>query len=108
MRRHKGSIVSAIALGTGLIAAMSPAQALAAIPEGFFETHRVEAIEMEGEHSAAITTDESLWVWGANEVGQLGDGTSQDRLAPIKIMDNVVDVSLGYYDTAAVTEDGSL
>lgn len=108
MRRSKGSIVSAIALGTCLLVGMLPAQALAVIPEGFFETHHVETIEMEGEHSAAITSDGSLWVWGASEAGQLGDGTTQDRLTPIKVMDNVVDVELGELHYTAITEDGSL
>ena len=59
-------------------------------------------------HSAAITKDGSLYIWGCNSYGQLGDGTTTDRYTPIKIMDNVASVSLGDYHSAAVTKDGSL
>ena len=59
-------------------------------------------------HSAAITKDGSLYMWGCNYTGQLGDGTTTDRYTPVKIMDNVASVSLGNYHSAAITKDGSL
>ena len=59
-------------------------------------------------HSAAITTDGSLYVWGANLNGCLGTGSSGNKYSPVKIMENVVDVSLGWYHSAAITSDGSL
>lgn len=43
----------------------------------------------------AIKTDGSLWAWGDNQAGQLGDGTIDDRESPVKIMDNVRSVSAG-------------
>ena len=60
-------------------------------------------------HSATITKDGSLYMWGENNYGQLGDGsTHTDRYTPIKIMDNVASVSLGNSYSAAITKDGSL
>lgn len=59
-------------------------------------------------HSAAIKTDGSLWMWGANGYGQLGDGTNEDKATPVKIMDGVASVSLGAETTAAIKKDGSL
>lgn len=59
-------------------------------------------------HSAAITTDGSLYMWGDNTSGKLGNGTSDDSNVPIKIMDNVTSVSLGDSHSAAITTDGSL
>jgi hypothetical protein len=38
----------------------------------------------------AVKTDGSLWAWGYNGYGQIGDGTKEDRLSPIKIMDGVM------------------
>ena len=59
---------------------------------------------------AAITTDGNLYMWGRNPNGQLGDGTTEDKYLPTKIMSNVVEVSLnGHgYSSAAITSDGSL
>ena len=61
-----------------------------------------------GSHSAAVTKDGDLYMWGLNYNGQLGDGTTTDRYTPVKIMDNVALVSLGGSHSAAITKDGSL
>jgi hypothetical protein len=45
----------------------------------------------------AVKIDGTLWGWGSNASGELGDGTTSSRSAPQKIMDNVVTVALGYY-----------
>ena len=58
--------------------------------------------------TAAIKTDGSLWMWGDNRLGQLGNGTLTDSAVPIKVMDDVVAVSTGGWMTAAVKSDGSL
>ena len=68
----------------------------------------VKYVALGSGHSAAITKDGSLYMWGRNDDGQLGDGTTTDRYTPIKIMENVAAVSLGYYHSAAITKDGSL
>jgi len=36
-------------------------------------------------HSAAIKTDGTLWMWGENSVGQLGDNTRTNRSSPTQI-----------------------
>jgi len=76
-------------------------------------------------YTMAIKNDGSLWAWGGNSLGQLGDGTTDNRQTPIKIMDDVVQVSAsaiyGYeyvygggstaprcYYTMAIKNDGSL
>ena len=47
-------------------------------------------------------------MWGNNYYGELGDGTTEDRHTPVKVMDNVVSVSLGGDRSGAITKDGSL
>ncbi len=62
------------------------------------------------QHTAAIRNDGSLWAWGYNGQGQLGDGTTTNKNYPVKVgsATNWVQVSGGYYHTAAVRSDGTL
>jgi len=59
-------------------------------------------------YNMALKTDGSLWAWGNNSFGQLGDGTTVKRLKPVKIMDNVAQFITGDIHTIAVKTDGSL
>jgi len=36
-------------------------------------------------HSIALKVDGSLWTWGRNEFGQLGDNTITNRLSPVPV-----------------------
>ena len=56
----------------------------------------------------AIQADGSLWGWGSNSSGQLGDGTTENRHTPIWIMDNVIAVYAGSAHTFAIRSDNSL
>ena len=40
-----------------------------------------------GQASFVIKEDNSLWAWGSNVRGGLGDGTTEDREAPVQILD---------------------
>jgi alpha-tubulin suppressor-like RCC1 family protein len=57
------------------------------------------------EHTAAIKTDGTLWTWGANREGQLGNATLTDRSTPVTTFaggTNWKQVSSGTSHTAAV------
>lgn len=58
--------------------------------------------------SFRIEPDGILWAWGGNDSGQLGDGTTQERYAHQRIMENVTAVSAGPLHTLAVTNDNIL
>lgn len=36
-------------------------------------------------HSLALRSGGSVWVWGYNDAGQLGDGSNTSRLAPVVV-----------------------
>ncbi|MBX9243501.1 hypothetical protein ICW40_01610 [Actinotalea ferrariae] len=61
-------------------------------------------------HSAAVREDGTLWTWGDNMWGQLGDGTLVDRPAPVQVGTdaNWVAVAAGASHTLALKRDGSL
>ncbi len=59
-------------------------------------------------HSAVVKTDGSLWMWGYNSSGQLGDGTTIYKSSPVKVLDGVKSVSLSGDYSAAIKTDGSL
>lgn len=62
-----------------------------------------------GGRTVAIKEDGSLWAWGKNFHGQLGDGTRTNRYIPIKIISNgVIAVACGPIHTLAIKTDGSL
>ena len=45
----------------------------------------VKVVSTGGDFTAAIRTDGSLWAWGYNEYGELGDGTRTRRFSPVQI-----------------------
>jgi len=74
------------------------------------KTTDYQVISAGNHHSLAVKSDGSLWAWGKNHFGQLGDGTTSERHSPVKIgSDNDwVMVSAGGFHSLAVKSDGSL
>jgi alpha-tubulin suppressor-like RCC1 family protein len=64
-----------------------------------------------GFHTVAIKTDGTLWVWGDNYHGQLGDNTTTNRSTPVTTFlggTNWKQVSAGSDHCAAIKTDGTL
>jgi alpha-tubulin suppressor-like RCC1 family protein len=47
----------------------------------------VATITAGADHACAFLLDGTLWCWGQNESGQLGDGTTINRLSPVRVVD---------------------
>jgi alpha-tubulin suppressor-like RCC1 family protein len=63
-----------------------------------------------GAHSMALKSDGTVWTWGHNANGQLGDGTSISfRTSPIQVpgLNGVTKISAGRYHCLALKSNGT-
>jgi alpha-tubulin suppressor-like RCC1 family protein len=61
-----------------------------------------------GGHTLALKADGSVWAWGLNSVGQLGDGTTISHPTPVRVsgLTNVTGIAAGGSHSVARTSDG--
>jgi alpha-tubulin suppressor-like RCC1 family protein len=62
-------------------------------------------------HTVAIKTDGTLWSWGLNQNGSVGDGSSTQRSSPVQTSsggNNWKQASAGQAATVAIKTDGTL
>lgn len=60
------------------------------------------------DHSLALKTDGTLWAWGSNNEGQLGDGTTVKKSSPVQVGTGYAAISAGGYHSLALKTDGTL
>jgi alpha-tubulin suppressor-like RCC1 family protein len=59
--------------------------------------------------SCALLEGDTISCWGLNSYGQLGDGTTVDRLAPMPVpLPNIAAVSAGFWHTCALVGGGGV
>lgn len=61
-------------------------------------------------HSIALKDNGTVWTWGWNGMGQLGDNTLIDKLTPIQVpgLDSVIEISAGTHHCMARRSDSSI
>ena len=90
-------------LGDGTTANSTTPVAVAGLSSG------VIAIAAGGGHTCALTSSGGATCWGWNASGELGDGTTTDRLTPVAVVglsSGVTAIATGAYHTCALTRDG--
>ena len=70
----------------------------------------VVAIAAGGYHSLALKSDGTVWAWGSNGDGQLGDGTGIDRNLPVQVtgLSQIVAIAAGSLHSLALRSDGTV
>jgi alpha-tubulin suppressor-like RCC1 family protein len=70
----------------------------------------VTAIAGGGYHTIALKSDGTVWAWGLNSVGQLGDGTMINRTIPVQVsgLTGVTAIAGGLFHTIALKNDGTV
>jgi alpha-tubulin suppressor-like RCC1 family protein len=61
-------------------------------------------------HALAVKSDGTVWAWGDNEAGQIGDGTLADRPVPVEVagLTGVTQVAAGLQSSVALRSDGTV
>ncbi len=82
--------------------------------QGFLQN--ITSIAANGRHSLAIDGAGTVWAWGRNAEGQLGDGTTTERLTPVQVKSSdgilpftgVRKILTGMDHTIALKNDGTV
>jgi len=73
------------------------------------ELHAAE-LALGREHACARTAEGDVVCWGANDAGQLGDGTTIGRTSPVRVsgLDEVIEIAAGDRHTCARRRDATV
>ena len=70
----------------------------------------ISAIAAGYSHTLALKSDGTVWAWGNNGRGQLGDGTTVQQLTPVPVSDlnDVIAIAAGDNHSSALKSDGTV
>ncbi|MGE5701295.1 MAG: cadherin-like beta sandwich domain-containing protein, partial [Clostridia bacterium] len=95
--------------------ALSLAVAATVLPSSIAGAATIEDIESPhiragSDHSIARKWDGTVWTWGSNVEGQLGNGTTTSSNSPVKVegLSNILKVAAGSKHSMALKDDGSV
>ena len=73
-------------------------------------SREIVAISAGDEHALALANDGTVWSWGKNTYGQLGNGTTTTTLRPIQVesLSGIIAISAGEAHSLALCEDGTV
>ena len=79
------------------------------------ELKDITAISAGLDYTVALKDDGTVWAWGCNGDGQLGDGTTTNRAYPVQVksnastyLENITMISAGSDHTVALKDDGTV
>lgn len=93
-----------------LVLTVPTAEPLVQASTALVRTSKWASVSAGGRHACALDPEGTAWCWGDNVHGQLGDGTTTDRTAPVPVAgDRSFDrIEAGAGHTCGVTRGGDL
>src|SRR5207245_7369310 len=63
-----------------------------------------------GRHSLALKSDGTVWAWGLNIAGELGNGTNTNSNTPVQVsgLSGVTAIAVGFLHSLALKSDGTV
>lgn len=97
-------------LGTNTTATCAQTTPCSLTPTQVSGVSGITAIAAGQDHSLALKTDGTVWAWGLNSSGQLGNGSTKNSATPVQVtgLTGVVAIAAGGYHSLAVKSDGTL
>jgi len=79
------------------------------IPDSVIGLNNIIALYAGERHSLTIKSDSTVWAWGGNQAGQLGDSTSTQRNTPVNVhgLQKVISIDGGYQHSLAIKNDST-
>lgn len=80
-------------------------------PQALTTISGVTQISAGSQHALALRSDGSVWVWGSNAAGQIGDGTTINRSTPTRVdlpNTNIIAVAAGSLHSLALDRSGNV
>ena len=84
----------------------SPASSYVTTPQPVAGGHKFSELYAGFLHTCGLKADGTTYCWGQNYTGELGDGTRQDRTAPVKVQTNQKFISLSHRATCGLSNQG--
>jgi alpha-tubulin suppressor-like RCC1 family protein len=109
IKRHLAAGLSAL-IGTGVLLVGTTALAPASVPAALAAGPTYIDIDAGHVHSCAILADHTVVCWGYNHHGEIGDGSTTDRLLPTTVsgITTAASVDAGYFTSCAVLSDHTI
>jgi len=92
-----------------VLVAILPHFARATIVATQSDSLKFTAVSASGEFACGLIATGAAYCWGANDRGQLGDGTTTDRSIPVRVLGALrfASVSAGNFHTCGLTTEGA-
>ena len=77
---------------------------------GYITMDQISQLQKGAKHCVVLKTDGTVWAWGQNDIGALGDGTNTHSAVPVRVtgLDHVVQISADASSNLALKDDGSV